>query len=464
MGKKIKLSKKLTAIVLSATMMLGYGMTDYSNISAVTEQADNYQSSDDNNASAPTYSSYPESLQEKFHGYFKIGANVDPIEITSHGDFIVKHFNSVTPRYAFTPESILNMEASQKLGENVNPQITLNDSTKKLLSFCEENNIAIRGNVFVYHAYTPDWLFRENFMANEKYVSEDVMNQRLENMIKNTFEILKNDYPDLKIYAYDVASDVFLSDGGGLRDTVSSKWAFIYNDDSFIENAFIYARKYAPKDCKLYISDYNEYIPDKTNDIYNMAIKLKEKNLIDGIAMQSYLNTDYPSITIYETALKKFIQTGLDIQITELNIMGNDSSERARFFREIFLLALENAGSISSISLGSTHDDFIKKQESQLFDSNYLPTESYKQVMEITLFDTDKPKDPETEILYGDINNDNDIDLSDLTMLSLALVGDIELTSAQKLVADVAYNDSVDIADLAFLKQYICKENVKLGK
>ena len=461
MNKKLK---KLTATVLSLTMLSCYGMTDYSSISAVTEQEETYQSSDDIASSAPIYSTNARNLKDKFHNSFRMGVNVEPFEIISYDDLILRHFNSITPRFTLSPDSILDMEASQELGENVNPQISLSDRAKDLLSFCEENNIAIHGNTFVYHAYTPDWFFRENFRLNASYVSEDVMNQRLENMIKNTFEILKTDYPNLEIYAYDVVSDVFLNDGGGLRDATSSKWAIIYKDDSFIENAFSYARKYAPEGCKLYISDYNEYISEKTNDIYKMAMKLKEKKLIDGIAMQSYLNTSYPSIEIYKTALKKFIHTGLDIQITELNINGPNPSERAEMYKEIFKLAIENSESISSISMYATRDRLISDQESQLFDINGKPNESFDAVMGISFFNTDEPDTPKTEILYGDINNDNDINLSDLTMLSLALVGDAELSSEQKLVADVAYNDSIDIADLALLKQYICKDDVKLGK
>ena len=165
-----------------------------------------------------------------------------------------------------------------------------------------------------------------------------------------------------------------------------------------------------------------------------------------------------------KTALKKFIHTGLDIQITEFNINGPNPSERAEMYKEIFKLAIENSESISSISMYATRDRLISDQESQLFDINGKPNESFDAVMGISFFNTDEPDTPKTEILYGDINNDNDINLSDLTMLSLALVGDAELSSEQKLVADVAYNDSIDIADLALLKQYICKDDVKLGK
>ena len=57
----------------------------------------------------------------------------------------------------------------------------------------------------------------------------------------------------------------------------------IYGDDTYIVNAFTYARKYAPSGCKLYINDFNEYMDKKTQNILDMAKKLKEKGVIDGI-------------------------------------------------------------------------------------------------------------------------------------------------------------------------------------
>ncbi len=36
-----------------------------------------------------------------------------------------------------------------------------------------------------------------------------------------------------------------------------SAWVKVYGDNSFIESAFEYARKYKPKKKKLYYNDYN---------------------------------------------------------------------------------------------------------------------------------------------------------------------------------------------------------------
>lgn len=66
-----------------------------------------------------------------------------------------------------------------------------------------------------------------------------------------------------------------------------------------------------------------------------------------------------------------------------------------------------------------------------------------------------------SDMLYGDVNEDGVVDLSDYTALSQFLLGDEVTISEAK--ADVAKNGKVDLADLATLRQYLMKDNVKLG-
>jgi len=70
---------------------------------------------------------------------------------------------------------------------------------------------------------------------------------------------------------------------------------------------------------------------------------------------------------------------------------------------------------------------------------------------------------PVQNMVYGDIDRNNVVDLSDLTKLSLYLLKDTQLNGDSYRAADVDANGTVDIADLAFLKQYISKDNVILG-
>lgn len=61
----------------------------------------------------------------------------------------------------------------------------------------------------------------------------------------------------------------------------------------------------------------------------------------------------------------------------------------------------------------------------------------------------------DSNIIYGDINGNGVVDLTDLSYLSLYLLGDCSFTKDQLLAADVDGNGEVNIADLPYLKQYI---------
>ena len=321
-------------------------------------------------------------LKGKFAPWFKIGTSVSPHELGSGASFIKENYNSITPENELKPDSILDQSACQQRGNNVNTQVNLSRAAQTL-KFCEENGISLRGHTFVWYSQTPDWFFRENFSQNGAYVSPQIMDQRLESFIKNTFDALKTQYPKLDIYSYDVCNELFVNDGGGLRPANNSNWVRVYGDDSFVIKAFQYARKYAPANCKLYINDYNEYIPAKTNDIYNMAMKLKELGVIDGIGMQSHLDTKYPDAKTYETALKKFLSTGLDVQITELDITCSDFSAQANLYESIFKLAMENSAKIPAVTIWGTQDNvsWRSSQNPLLFSQGYKPKPAYDKVV-----------------------------------------------------------------------------------
>jgi len=305
------------------------------------------------------------SLKDAFGSKFKVGTCVSPRELSTGAAFIKRHFNSITPENELKPDAIINQQACQQKGNNVNTQVVFNSGTRDILKFCQDNGIALRGHTFVWYSQTPDWFFRENFHA-----------------------LIAKDYPKLNVYAYDVCNELFVNGGGGLRPASNSKWMQVYGDDSFIINAFTYARKYAPKGCKLFINDFNEYMTAKTNDIYNMAMKLKAKGLIDGIGMQSHVSITFPSFADYKKALEKFLSTGLEVHISELDIaFENNPSAQATYFKNVFQLAVDKAGpgKVTCLTVWGTNDgnSWISDKKALLFAAGYSPKQAYYSVMEV---------------------------------------------------------------------------------
>ena len=66
------------------------------------------------------------------------------------------------------------------------------------------------------------------------------------------------------------------------------------------------------------------------------------------------------------------------------------------------------------------------------------------------------------DVLYGDINADGVIDVTDISELSVALVDYIELEAGTARRADVTRDGIVAINDLAVIRQYLSKKIDKL--
>ena len=71
--------------------------------------------------------------------------------------------------------------------------------------------------------------------------------------------------------------------------------------------------------------------------------------------------------------------------------------------------------------------------------------------------------DTDNKIMYGDIDENRCVDISDLTLMSLTLLGDYNFTQKQEKAADVTGDGTFNLSDLAHLKQYIMKDDVVLG-
>lgn len=340
------------------------------------------------------------SLKDVYSPYFKFGGAMMASELGSQAtkDLVLKHYNSITFGNELKPDAVLvqsECQARANNGDETNPAVSI-DSARSLLNFCQENNIPVRGHVLVWHSQTPDWFFKEGYSDDGDFVSKEVMLQRMENYIKNLMELLATEYPDVDFYAWDVVNEIWTDEGTprqagvqGSTGSNNSAWVQIFGDNSFVDYAFEYARKYAPEGCKLYYNDFNEYMPQKTEAIVDMVTRLKGKGLIDGIGMQSHLDVSFPSISAYEKALKAFSETGLDIQITELDVTTSDTSEsgletQAQYYSDIMDLAVKYSDSISAVVIWGTTDDqsWRASRLPVLFNEDYTAKPCYYSIVD----------------------------------------------------------------------------------
>ena len=360
-------------------------------------------------AKALTAKAAEAGLKDKFGGYFKVGniLNGGTVKNNAITANILKDCNSVECENETKPDATLNR--SQCSGTNIG--VSLN-SAAAIMDFCSQNGISMRGHTFVWHSQTPSWFFKENFSDNGNWVDKNTMNARMESYIKNMFAAIKQQYPKLDLYAYDVCNECVsdnaerTANNGGAREPGDnniqgqggkSAWVQVYGDNSFVEKAFTYARKYAPAGCDLYYNDYNEYWDHKRDCIYNMCKSLYQKGLLDGVGMQSHVPanaTGFAGTDSYIEAMQKYLSIGCDVQITELDISVESGKysfqDQANKYKAIFQAAMDwnknpkSDGRVTAVCIWGPNDanSWLKSgSDALLYDKNNNPKLAYTTLM-----------------------------------------------------------------------------------
>ncbi len=210
----------------------------------------------------------------------------------------------------------------------------------RCLNICKNNGLKMRGHVLVWHNQTPEWFFYKDWgsTGSNELVSIDEMNARLEWYIKTVLNHIKdwedtNNNGERIVTTWDVVNEAIsdnATDSSWVRPENSSRWTKIYKDETYIINAFRYANRYAPKDVKLAYNDYGCYAKQKRKAICKLIdeIKATPDARIDVIGMQSHVKVDYPAITgkdSFEEAVQMFVEKGVNVQVTELDIANGKS-------------------------------------------------------------------------------------------------------------------------------------------
>lgn len=356
------------------------------------------------NMNAVYAASSEKGLKDEFAAYFRVGNILNNMTIKNSAITanIIKDYNSIECENETKPDATLVQ--SQCSGTNIGVSL---QSAAAIMDFCVQNNIAMRGHTLVWHSQTPTWFFKKDFNANSNWVDKSTMDARMESYIKNMFNAIKTQYPDLNLYAYDVANECVSDDSrrtannGGAREPGDGKvtggksaWVQIYGDNSFVEKAFTYARKYAPEGCALYYNDYNEYWDHKRDAIYNMCKSLYQKGLLDGVGMQSHVPanaTGFAGTDSYIYAMKKYLSIGCDVQITELDISLDKGKyslqDQANKYKAIFQAAMDwnanpqSTGRVTAVCVWGPNDAnswLSSGSDALLYDKNNQPKLAYK--------------------------------------------------------------------------------------
>ncbi len=246
------------------------------------------------------------SLKDVYADYFPIGVAVPPSAFDNElqSDLIKKHFNSITAENDMKPLALQPKEGDFKL-----------EKGDKYVEFAQENGMRLRGHTLLWHQAVPDWIFVDD---EGEFVTREVLLERM----KTHIETIIKHYGD-KVEVWDVVNEAIGDNQPyGLRDT---KWKQIIGDD-YVIKAFEYAYEALVEagledKVKLYYNDYNnEESPLKREAILKLVKELKENTKIVGVGYQCHVGVGFGSVEGIRESLKGYLDLGLEVEITELDM------------------------------------------------------------------------------------------------------------------------------------------------
>lgn len=315
---------------------------------------------------------------------------------------IKTQYNSITLENEMKPDAVLGssatlMTVAQAKSNGYYIPSSYTESTVPTLKFstidavlqiCFNNGLKLRGHTLVWHSQTPDWFFRTGYSSSGSYVSQAVMDARMEMFIKSYMSHIYNGSYGSVVYAWDVVNEYLHASTSG--------WSQVYGSNlgttaSYVKKAFQYAY-----DClnsfgltnsvKLFYNDYNTY--EVTDQIISLVNFINSgTKLCAGVGMQSHLSTSYPSVSAYKTAMQKFLNAGYEVQVTELDVTNTSASTQATYVYDLMtaILSLKKAGgNITGITWWGLYDSvsWRASQNPLLFSNLTTPKESYNKALQ----------------------------------------------------------------------------------
>ncbi|MEZ4706682.1 MAG: endo-1,4-beta-xylanase [Caldilineaceae bacterium] len=295
-----------------------------------------------------------------------IGAAIDTAfwdlpDTLIYQNVITNEFNIVTPVAAFKWLS-LRPERDQ-----------YNFSyTDRYVTFAKAHNMKVHGNTLVWHAWNPDWF-------------EDLPNDQVEMVMYEYIDTVMNHYKG-NVYIWDVVNEALHMDG---RWRTNSKY-FEAMGASYIQKAFERAASVDPSAILIY-NDYDvATLNPKSDGMYRMVVDLLSKGVpIHGIGFQMHITTDFDDFDSLEKNMSRFANLGLDIYITELDVVAPTPNDlrQAFVYEEILKKCLAQPHCKAFQMWGFTDKYSWKLEHSHplIFDIEYKPKLAYHAMQRVFL-------------------------------------------------------------------------------
>lgn len=215
-------------------------------------------------------------------------------------DLVTTHFNQLTAG------NIMKMSYLHPSEDTY----TFTDADQ-LVNFAADNGLTVHGHALVWHSDYQVPSFMNGFSGDWSA------------MLTTHVQTIIEHFPET-VVSWDVVNEaVDHETADGWRHSLFYE-AFAAPAEGeipeYIEVAFQAARD-ADADVELYYNDYdNTANTDRRDKTLQIAEKLNEQSLIDGVGFQMHVYMDYPSLSQFETAFQQVVDLGLKVKLTELDI------------------------------------------------------------------------------------------------------------------------------------------------
>lgn len=275
-------------------------------------------------------------------------------------NFVKKHFNSFTLEDEMKPDTVLgggwegptmlSVDEARARGyiipdnytDSQVPQLKF-EVLDKVLEAAHKNGLKMRAHTLMWHQQTPSWFFTARMTNGGKNATPETMDGRLEFYVRTVMKHMMDKEKQLTgengsiIYAWDVVNEYVHRD----NQPSSKSWADVYGDmglqPTYVKKAFELAydmlKQYGVQDkVVLFNNDYDTYFcADDIVSLVNFINEGEETKICRGIGMQTHVDIGRPTLAEYGAALDKFLATGLEVQITEMDVTINYSFEDETF-------------------------------------------------------------------------------------------------------------------------------------
>ena len=353
------------------------------------------------------------SLKEAFEDYFLIGNATNPRQVRNaeNSAMFKHHYNVITADNDLKPLSIARNKGSYNFS-----------NADALINWAEENDVKFVGHTLVWHEQSADWLT----IAED---GEPVTREEAKTNLEEYISTVAGRYAG-RVYAWDVVNEAFTSSVGGVpvdwktalrtQDSQTQNkpsWYRAYDNGAdrskgesgadFIYDAFVFARLADP-DALLLYNDFNETEEGKREAMALMAEDLNaqwkdddrntepDRLLIEGLGMQAHYWTNSLHPAGVDLTIQRFIQAGVMVSITELDIplgawrnWGEPTDEnlqkQADLYKGVFEVLMKHAEHIDRVTFWGKADEQSWRSQGAplLFDKYFDAKPAFWSIMEL---------------------------------------------------------------------------------